>query len=339
MYMTTTAIGLLLWLSIFYIEGINNMIYLYNDCNEPIWDVVSKNEKFFRIGVIPKYENDKDAIGIDIIKNKLTLDDFFMDILDPEVAKLKNKSLWALADVQFNLVYNSRSGMPFLKPSDSNRRVHHDLYVLAYEIPVDMHLVYVKSNRFNILYTATDTERNMIYIIAVAKPDAKPFFYLTFTDAEQTCVETKHVLIVKANNEVAIFNKRYSWDEAINSPFATTIFGRNVGEFAGPNEIPLGKVMVPYSIIVYPFDKEYVRKDLCEGRFVRNPKYTNYIDANAKNLKNQLRKLTSIGYSAATFYVDKSAAEITEADMKDCPCVWMFKRFNFLCNDGKVRSL
>ena len=217
--------------------------------------------------------------------------------------------------------------------------MHHDLYLLAYKIPEETHLVFVKSNRFNVLYTHTDDERGMIYVIAVAKPDAKPFFYLTFADDKGMYIETKHILIVKATNEVAVFSKQYTWEEAITSSFATTIFGRNVGEFAGPNEIPLGKVMVPYSIIVYPFDKEYIRKDICEDRYARNPKYTNYIDANAKNIKNQIRKLTSIGYNAATFYIDKSSTEITEADMKECPCVWMFKRFNFLCNDGKIRSL
>lgn len=315
------------------------MIYLYNESNEPIWNLIDKNDKFFRVEIVPKYENDKDVIGIDIVKNQLTIDDFFMDVLDPEVAKLKNKSLWALIDAQFNLVYNSRSGLPFIKPSDNTRRTHHDLYLLAYKIPEETHLVFVKSNRFNVLYTHTDDERGMIYVIAVAKPDAKPFFYLTFADDKGMYIETKHILVVKATNEVAVFSKQYTWEEAINSSFATTIFGRNVGEFAGPNEIPLGKVMVPYSIIVYPFDKEYIRKDICEDRYVRNPKYTNYIDANAKNIKNQIRKLTSIGYNAATFYIDKSSTEITEADMKDCPCVWMFKRFNFMCNDGKIRSL
>jgi hypothetical protein len=45
------------------------------------------------------------------------------------------------------------------------------------------------------------------------------------------------------------------------------------------------------------------------------------------------------GYVAASFYIDKPFAEVTQEDFDNCHEMSMFKRANFICSDGKIRSL
>lgn len=312
------------------------MIYMFNESDYPVWDVIEKNDKFFNVGLIPKNADDKNPLGIDIVKNGLTIDNFFVDVLDKEVAESKPKTLWSLGDIQFNLCYNSRTGLPFLKPAFNTLRPHNDLYLIAYKLPEDAELIYEKPNRFTVLYTEEDKERGMVYIIAVAKEDTKPFYYLTYKKTDGTII-TKHIVTMKGSNMAAVFIKQYTPEEAAASRFSYTIFGKEGATHS--NTIRIAKVVVPYAVVVYPFENEAVRKSICEDRYSMNEKYTHYVDSNTKGLKNALRKLINMGYVAASFYIDKPFAEVTEEDVKDHSEMLMFKRYNFICSDGKIRSL
>ena len=307
------------------------MIYLYNDSDVPVWNVVDKNEKFFRVHVMPK-EGEKRTFGIDIVKRDHSMDDFFLEVLEDDLAKAKNKALWALGEMCFTLCYNSKTGLPFVKPTKLINQSQLDLYVLAYTIPAGMKMVNTKSSRFSILYTEMDEEAGMVYIIGVAKAVAKPFLYLTF--ANDTNVVTKHLLIVKATNEAAVFTHKYTVEEAVASKYADTIYSKS--EFTG---IKPSKVHVPYALIIYPFDMENVKKDICEARYNKSDKFTVYIDANAKDIKNKIMAMTTSGYSAATYYINETYAKVTEEMMNACPYVKSFRRVNYICSDGKIKSL
>ena len=312
------------------------MIYMFNESDYPVWDVIEKNDKFFNVGLIPKSRDEKNVLGIDIVKNGLTIDDFFVDVLDDSVAKSKIKTLWSLGDIQFNLCHNSRTGLPFLKPAFNVTRPHNDLYVIAYTVPPGSELIYERPNRFSVLYTKEDKEAGMVYIIAVAKSDAKPFYYLTYRKPDGTII-TKHIVTMKSTNEAAVFVKQYTPEEAAESHWSNTIFGKE--GVSHSTEIRIAKMVVPYSVIVYPFDREDVRKTICEGRYNMNEKYTHYIDANTKGLRNALRRMINAGYVAASIYIDKPFAEVTDEDFDSCAERAMFKRISFICSDGKIKSL
>ena len=310
------------------------MIYMFNESDVPVWDVIEKNDKFFNVGLIPKSHEEKNIFGIDIVKNGLTIDDFFVDVLDDSVAKSKKKTLWSLGDIQFNLCHNSRTGLPFLKPAFNVTRPHNDLYVIAYSIPEGAELIYERPNKFSVLYTKE--EDGMVYIIGIAKADAKPFYYLTYRKPDGSII-TKHIVTMKSTNEAAVFIKHYGADSNIDAKWSNTIFGKE-GTIRS-NKIRVAKMVSPYSVIVYPFDNEGFRKNVCEERYGMNEKYTHYIDANTKGLKNALRRMINGGYVAASFYIDKPFAEVTQEDFDNCHEMSMFKRANFICSDGKIRSL
>lgn len=312
------------------------MIYLYNDTGKEAWEVTTKNERFWRVQVIPG-EGEERTFGIDIIKNDMTYDDFFVDILTEEVAEQSNRSaVWALGVHSFILCYSSKSGLPFLSPvsNDPNDQYHFDLYVLAYKVPDNMKLVYERSGKFTVLYSKLDEKKGIQYIIGVAKPSNIPFYYLTWATEDREQIHTKHMVVVKKTNEVGIFGHNYTKEEADKSPFKNIIFGKRDVTSVQPS-----KVNVPYFVILYPGDKPQIHDEFCVSRYGRKDKYTTYIDTLDKAVRNKIRIMTSKGYSAATIYIDKPFETVTEEDMRTCQYANMFKRVNFLCSDGRIKSL
>jgi len=306
------------------------MIYIFNETDSSVWDVTDKNDKFFRVGVIGDRH-----FGIDIVKKDYTLDDFFLDILDPKVVESPKKMFWALSDMSFSICYNVKNGTPFLKPVKRVTPNSYDLYAVTYKKPERGVLINEKSNRFTVISVSED--ENLVHIIAIAKPVAKPYYYLTYLCEGQDCesvYHTKHIVTTKSG-EISIFRNSYFQSEVEASPYKNNILGKNT-----PTTISVSRTLRPYSLIIYPFDNETVLTELCEKRYGCSEKYNKYADANAKNLPTVLYNLRKTEYySAATFYVNRKFDELTkDMALEDCPLSTRFKRVNYLCSDGKVKS-
>ena len=310
---------------------------MYNEFGTPIWDITEKNDNFIRINV--KGEG-KNTFGIDIVKKSLSLDDFFLDILDNVYSQESGfVDVWAAGEIKFAMCYNNHNGTPFLKQStDATKGL--DLYVITYLKNSDMELISERNRRFNILYTSEDKERGLIHIIATAKMDNEPYLYLTYREQDENgkfIYTTKHVITNKNKEDVNIYVRKYTEEEVAKSRYSKSILGDNNPK----SVIKLAKTVIPYSVIIYPFSNEVVRKELCEKRYNKHSNYTKYINSeNAqRNLMAEIKRVRSEKYSAATFYIDKPFEDVTVEDMENTIGIDRFQRVNFLCQDGKVKSL
>lgn len=307
------------------------MIYFYNETDIPLWEIVDKNEYFYRIKL--KQPDAKNGFGIDIIKNKLAMDSFFLEVLEDEVAAKPDKIMWALGAMSFGVCYNNKTGLPFLKPEDEENEYTYDLFILSYKLDEGYTIVNEKANRFSILYANEDKENGIIHLVAIARPSNNPFFYLTFATEDGENYITKHLVTVKREGTVNLFINHMTKAEVEASKYKSIIMGRKT-----LNGIKISNTRVPYGIIVYPGDREDVL-ETCYKRYHKNPKFTKFIDQNSDKLEAKLKECKNKGhYTAATFYVDKPYNVITEADIKDIKYTGMFVRVNFLCSDGKMKS-
>ena len=308
------------------------MIYTYNETDIPFWDVVDKNEHFYRIKT--KSSDIKNGFGIDIIKRATKFDDFFMDVLEEQVITKPDKMMWALGAMSFNLCYNNKTGMPFLKPDFAENEFAYDLFILTYKMDEGYKITNEKSSRFSVLYTENDTENQAIHIIAVARPMNNPFFYLTFSTDDGENYITKHLVTLKREGTVQVFINHMTKEEVDVSNYRSVIIGKK-----NIDHIKIAHTLAPYGLIIYPEDRKDVY-DICAIKYRKNPKHTKYVNQNAVNLYKLLKECKSRDrYSAATFYVDKPYAEITEEDLTAVKYTNLFKRVNFLCSDGKMKSL
>ena len=319
------------------------MIFMYNEAEYPVWDITEKNDNFIRIRV---KGDGKHTFGIDLVKKNISMSNFFLDILDNVCTNTDNgfSDVWAAADIKFAMCYNNHSGMPFLKQSTDDSKGL-DLYLITYVKTKAMELISERSRRFNVIYTTEEPGKNdevLVHIIATAKMDNEPFLYLTYRwpsiyEDETWLYETKHIITNKAKEDVSVFIRDYHEKEVNSSKYSKSILGNNQPGSA----IKLAKTVIPYSVIIYPFSIESVRTDLCEKRYNKRAQYTKYINSEivAKNLMTEIKKIRSEKYTAATFYIDKPFDTVSVEDMKSVPGMDMFQRVNFLCQDGKVKSL
>lgn len=305
------------------------MIYLFNESNEKIWNLTSKNDFFYHIGL------EDSRFGVDILKRDIPEDAFYTECFEPQ-SQLPLKAL-VLSSNSFNICYNNKSGLPFLKAVNNINDYSQDLYILSYCVPEGMELVFEKNGKFNILYTKYDVKRKMIHIIATAKPINLPFFYLTFADKDFEHFTTKHMTILKKNFMVSVFIQHYNREDVEKSEFRLCIVGKN--EITDLERIKLkpSKVYTPYSVIIYPFQNESIKTDICEAKFNKDENHTKYVDMDSSVLIAELRKILNMKYHAATFYIDKNFDEVDIAnDLTKIHGANLFDKVNYLTADGRI---
>ena len=125
------------------------MIYIFNESDSAIWEVREKNEFFYHIGLV------NSRFGIDILKRDIDTSEFIVNSLNTP------GKLMVLSSNSFNVCYNNKSGLPFLKSVVNVNDYSQDLYILSYKIPEKMETVFEKNGKFNILYTKFDSKSNI----------------------------------------------------------------------------------------------------------------------------------------------------------------------------------
>lgn len=308
------------------------MIYFYNETDLPLWEIVDKNEYFYRIK-LANGDQAKNGFGIDIIKNKMPMDSFFTEVLEDSIAERPDKIMWALGAMVFNVCYNNKTGLPFLKPEEEQSEYTYDLFILTYKLDEGYKIINEKSNRFSVLYVKEDKEHGAIHVVAIARPSNSPFFYLTLATEDGESYITKHLVTVKREGTVNMFINHMTRQEVEGSKYKSIIMGKKA--HAG---IKISNTRVPYGVIVCPTDREDIM-EICHKKYHKNPKFTKFIDQASENLDAKLKECKNKGhYTAATFYVDKPYNELVEADVAGITQTSMFARVNFLCSDGKMKS-
>ena len=299
------------------------MIYFYNEVENAKWNIIEKNDAFFSFGL------EDDRISIDILKKDIEMTDFFATEIQQADTAVKVASCNSFA-----LTYNNKSGVPFLRAVKNPNEYSNDLFVMTYSIPEGYKICYEKKGHFNVIFLRYDKENGVLSVIATAKPSENPHYFLTFKNEDGSKFITKHLVMIKKNSTMKVFKQEYTLEEVQSSDHKSSIIGANEIIRLVPN-----KVIQPYSVIVYPFSKESVRANICEKRYKKNVDYTHYIDSESKDAYQQLKALRNDKYNAATFYIDKPFNEITTEDMQNVKMVRMFRRVNFICNDGRITSI
>lgn len=298
------------------------MIYIFNESDSAIWEVREKNEFFYHIGLV------NSRFGIDILKRDIDTSEFIVNSLNTP------GKLMVLSSNSFNVCYNNKSGLPFLKSVVNVNDYSQDLYILSYKIPEKMETVFEKNGKFNILYTKFDSKSGMIHIIGTAKPSNNPFYYITFADENGNNFVTKHLTTLKKNSSTTIFIQDYTREEVEKCEFKTSIIG-NTDEIKKIRLRP-SKTLIPYSVIVYPFKNTTVA-DYCNNKFNKDSNHTKYVDQESKYMMSELRKLNGMKYCAATFYVNKNFVEIDpQEDLKAIRGASIFNKVNYMTADGRI---
>lgn len=305
------------------------MIYVFNESNEQIWEITSKNDYFFHIGLI------ESRFGVDILKRDMDPDNFYPKAFEAS----EEPKMVMLSPNSFGICYNNKSGLPFLKSLTNVNEYSQDLFLLSYKVPEGMEIVFEKNGKLNILYTKFDMKRGMVHIVATAKPVNIPYYYLTFADSKLNNFVTKHLTTSKKNSSVNIFIQKYTAKEIEESEFKNSIIGKNSINEVSQIKIKPSKVFVPYSVIVYPFSKPNIKTDICEGKYNKDENHTKYADSESKSLISELRKINNLKYRAATFYVDKKFAEIDPSvDLAKVYGANIFDKVNYMTSDGRIIS-
>ena len=299
------------------------MFYIYNETSAQL-EVTTKTEKFFHIGI-------KDMkFGIDIMTEH------------PEnISKDYNaagfdgiETVQILSCNSYRLIYNNKSGNPFLKIDEEPSDNSYDAYLLVYKYNEEengMKLFNEKRINFNILYSKHDETNGVIYVIGVAKPNANPKFFLTFTNEEN--YNTKHLMFNRKFISV-VYNKYYTAEEAKANKFANLITTPAKSKMLIPD-----KSRKPFSVIIAPWNngekKEYLENIL--KRYHISTERAKRIDSESKIIYRELQQLRNAEhYNAITVYIDKSFEEFKHEEEPTFKYLKMFKNVNYLTNDSKV---
>lgn len=299
------------------------MFYIYNETSKQL-ELNVKTDKFFHLGI-------KDMkFGVDIMTSSTE-----------EIDKEYNTTIFeSLESVQilschsYNLIYNNKSGNPFLRIDEEPSDNSYDAYLLVYKYNEEengMKLFNEKRINFNVLYSKHDEENQIIYIIGVAKPTLNPKFFLTFFNG--STYNTKHLMFNRKFISL-VYNKYYTEEEAKANKFANVIMTPSKYQMLIPD-----KSRKPFSIIVAPWNnpekKPYLENILKAYRM--NEKFVKCIDSEAKAIYRELQQLRNVEhYNALTVFIDKSFDEFKKEAEPTFKYLKMFKNVNYLTNDKKI---
>lgn len=303
------------------------MIYVFNETDSTQWYIGEKNDYFYHIGV------GEGNFGISVLKKGTTEDNFITNSLFPDGNPKKCVKVFSW--LGFSVYYNNKSGLPFLRAIESEEYAQ-DLYLLTYKIPEGMKIITEKTGKIAVQYVRYDNEAGLVHIIATARPSNNPFYFLTFADEALEHFVTKHLVQNKKSNTVDVFIQEYTKEEVENSKFKSSILSKEMK----PIVIKPAKVLQPYSVIVYPFTATNV-KDICVNRYKKMDDFTKYIDSNQPDnkLSRALEQYSQEKYNAVTIYINKPFDAVNDADMNYCGRIAKnYRRVNFLCSDGKIKS-
>ena len=214
------------------------MFYIYNETSKQL-ELNVKTDKFFHLGI-------KDMkFGVDIMTSST-------EGIDKEYNTTIFESLESvqiLSCHSYNLIYNNKSGNPFLRIDEEPSDNSYDAYLLVYKYNEEengMKLFNEKRINFNVLYSKHDEENQIIYIIGVAKPTLNPKFFLTFSNG--STYNTKHLMFNRKFISL-VYNKYYTEEEAKANKFANVIMTPSKYQMLIPD-----KSRKPFSIIVAPWN-------------------------------------------------------------------------------------
>ncbi|MDY5646913.1 MAG: hypothetical protein SPF22_07925 [Candidatus Onthovivens sp.] len=303
------------------------MIYVFNETDSTQWYIGEKNEYFLHLGV------GEGNFGIGLLQKGVSEEMFETNSL------LENSSpkkvVKVLSWLGFNVYYNNKSGLPFLRAVESGDYAQ-DVYLLTYKIPEGMKIITEKTGKIAVQYVKYDSEAGLIHIIATARPSNNPFYFLTFADEEYKNFVTKHLVQNKKTNTIDVFIQNYTREEVEESKFKSSIVNKEMK----PIVVKPAKVLQPYSIIVYPFAKTEV-KDILTNRYKKSDEFCKFIDSSKKykDIIAELAKYHQDKFNAVSIYIDKPFDKVTDDDMYRASKIAKdYRRVNFVCSDGKIKS-
>lgn len=296
------------------------MIYVFNETDQPQWNVIDKNASFLHIGSPYSF------FGIDILKNNTGLADYTMDILNVT----NSKNLQIASTLAFSVFTNNKSGYPSLKPIDAPNEYSSDLYLISYKLDAGLQVIKEKANKFTIQYIQPDYQHGVLNIIATGKPVFKPSYFITLSDKDRTKYITKDLVTNAETSIVTIYIKNYTKAEAEASSHKKYILEESKYEMLKP-----AKSRKPYSIIVYPFSKPEIQ-DVCTNDYHRHPDHTIYLNSEDKNLYSLLKQKRTDKFNAVTFYITKTVEQVKTEGIPQLKLARLFHNVNYLTSDMKI---
>ena len=309
------------------------MLYVFNDTGIQTWELVKKNEKFFKLCA----KDQNVHVGIDILMNFSTETDYDLNkLVNPADARIE-----AISTLNYNVCYNDKSGYAFLKPIPRgvHRKFTNDLYLITYKIPEGAVLIKEQSMNFHLHFATMDLANNICYMIGTARDNAIPNLFVTFaTKANEDGIRdhywTKDLVCMKTNKAKRIYIKEYTREEAEASKFSKYIMAST-----GENAFTIYHPPYPYGVIVYPFEGHDDVKTTCLERWHKREERVVFIDANISDLQSELRRKYTERYNAASFYVDETYDDLMENGFEIPEYTNIFKNVNFITKDMKILNI
>lgn len=311
------------------------MIQLFNETENPVWEMKKTSEKYYRIQT-----RNEPHFGIDIYADDIDIDKFDKSVLDTINDFKAPVTLYNGSTSQH---FESKRLFPFIKAGKNN--FNSTVVIAAFDISDGRRLINHYS-RFAYLYDAYyDFDRKQLFMIFsfnnTPDPNRRCYLENVFESEDGKVASMKHFYLNRG--QVQIVTKQMSLENPIEKGKRGYIVTDDLSTNGG--KCYNFKLFVPTKPTRNIFiESEDVREKMLEinrDKYGHNPDNTfvTVIDDNFREEAKRLSTENKIG--AVTYYIDKPREEVNENQeilnkILNEYCGKFFRYIMILCSDGSV---
>lgn len=315
------------------------MIYLYNEYNTAKWEVVKKNDHFFRLQLI-----DSPVFGINIRADEdIREDSFKQDALNATNDVYNANLLLALPT---SVRFDNRSLRPSIRKADD--KYNSDIYVVSYDITSGDRIINALTKKAFVYDYLYDYDKEQLHVIfSLNNRQDNTFMELIFMDKAGKNVILRHFMNqTKYQNKPCMISKSMSLDNSIKRGergyINPTDYAKGSTEFMIRKYVPLR----PTKLVITQTDAEIeTAKNLIHDNFHFDPSTLEIVSMEGKeeNLREEMRKFVyDQSLSCVTFFVsdhdkeDLKKNKEAKDDLLENKFGKLFTNVLALCNDGWI---
>lgn len=167
------------------------MLYLYNENDNPVWELKSDDSRFLRLQLIERPE-----FGINIQNRDIKKEDFNMAVLE---STNNVYDVNRLADFNSSIHFDVKSLRPTIMHSDE--KYNSDIYIASFDITDGSRVINLVTSKAYIYNSLYDYDAKMLHVIfSLNKKADKTFLEFIFEDKDKKNVFIRHFMINAKSN-------------------------------------------------------------------------------------------------------------------------------------------
>lgn len=316
------------------------MIYLYNETTKPQWDIVEKNNTFFRL------ENQTNKrFGIDFLKGDLSRESFNLDVLDT----VNDVSLNTLFNGTTTVVFEKKALTPFII---NGLNYNTDIIIATFDLSDGRRILNHRVRNGNVYSYMYDVNYGVFTIIfSLNTREDSPSIQEIFKDNENKMIFRRVIYFNGKNKEYGISYRALDIDRVpkqgekgyININDESIDNGRNIKIRCYTPNRPT------YTFILTNREKQDEVTDLLANKYkITENKHINLLILdNMETIRDTMKNLHEHDHiKAVTFYVDdynteqlrENIEEVVE-DLINTKCGSYFNKVFAMANDGLISRI